>query len=76
SEVINGASGGSIPSTHEPDLIPTSKEVVRYTVNETEFDNEQRVFFRHGYHHFFLVQERPNASGHFLCMRYVYGKAR
>lgn len=41
SEVINGASGGSIPSTHESDLIPTSKEVVRYTVNEMEFENEQ-----------------------------------
>ena len=41
SEVISGASGGSVPSTHEPDLIPTSKEVLRYTVNETEFDNEQ-----------------------------------
>jgi hypothetical protein len=41
SEVVNGASGGSIPSTHEPGLIPTSKEVVRYTVNESEFHNEQ-----------------------------------
>lgn len=40
SEVISGASGGSIPSTHEPSLIPTCKEVIRYTINETEFDNE------------------------------------
>lgn len=41
SETISGVSGGSIPSTHEPDLIPTAKEVVRYTVNETEFDSNQ-----------------------------------
>jgi hypothetical protein len=41
SEVIRGTSGGSIPSSHEPDLIPTSKEVIRYTVNETEYHNEQ-----------------------------------
>lgn len=41
SEVISGARGGFIPSTHEPDLIPSSKEVVRYTVNEMEFDNKQ-----------------------------------
>jgi hypothetical protein len=41
SEVIGGASGGSIPSTHEPSLIPTSKEVIRYTINESEFDNKQ-----------------------------------
>jgi len=27
SEVISDVIGGSIPSTHEPDLIPTSKEV-------------------------------------------------
>ncbi|HYZ60352.1 MAG TPA: hypothetical protein VE544_11900 [Nitrososphaeraceae archaeon] len=41
SEVISGASGGSIPSTHEPDLVPTSKEVIRYTVNESEFNNKK-----------------------------------
>ena len=31
-EIISGGSGGAIPSTHEPELIPTSKETIRYTV--------------------------------------------
>jgi hypothetical protein len=38
-EVISGASGGAIPSTHEPDLIPTSKETIRYTVDEMRYGN-------------------------------------
>jgi len=32
-------SGGAIPSTHEPELIPTSKETIRYTVDETHHGN-------------------------------------
>jgi hypothetical protein len=35
-EVVNGGSGGAIPSNHEPGLIPTSKESIRYTVDETQ----------------------------------------
>jgi hypothetical protein len=35
-EVISGGSGGAIPSSHEPELIPTSKETIRYTVDETQ----------------------------------------
>lgn len=38
-EVISGASGGAIPATHEPDLIPTSKETIRYTVDEMQYGN-------------------------------------
>jgi hypothetical protein len=40
-EIIGGGSGGAIPSTHEPDLIPTSKETIRYTVDETQHGNNQ-----------------------------------
>lgn len=32
-EVVSGGSGGAIPCTHEPELIPTSKESIRYTVD-------------------------------------------
>lgn len=38
-EVISGASGDAIPSTHEPGLIPTSKETIRYTVDEIRHGN-------------------------------------
>jgi hypothetical protein len=38
-EIISGGSGGAIPSTHEPELIPTSKETIRYTVDETHHGN-------------------------------------
>jgi len=38
-EIISGGSGGTIPSTHEPELIPTSKETIRYTVDETHHGN-------------------------------------
>jgi hypothetical protein len=40
-EVIRGGSGGAIPSSHEPELIPTSKETIRYTVDETQHGNDQ-----------------------------------
>lgn len=40
-EVISGASGGAIPSDHEPELIPTSKETIQYTVDETQHGNNQ-----------------------------------
>ncbi|MGH9975504.1 MAG: hypothetical protein ACRD8Z_06670 [Nitrososphaeraceae archaeon] len=40
-EVISGGSGGAIPSDHEPELIPTSKETIRYTVDETQHGNNQ-----------------------------------
>jgi hypothetical protein len=40
-EVISGGSGGAIPSAHEPELIPTSKETIRYTVDETQHGNNQ-----------------------------------
>jgi hypothetical protein len=40
-EIISGGSGDAIPSTHEPDLIPTSKETIRYTVDETQHGNNQ-----------------------------------
>jgi hypothetical protein len=33
-EIISGASGGAIPSAQEPELIPTSKETIKYTVDE------------------------------------------
>ena len=36
-EVISGASGGAIPATHEPELIPTTKETIRYTVDEMQY---------------------------------------
>jgi hypothetical protein len=35
-EIASGGSGGAIPSAHEPKLIPTSKETIRYTVDETQ----------------------------------------
>ena len=35
-EIVRGGSGGAIPSAHEPELIPTSKESIRYTVDETQ----------------------------------------
>ena len=38
-EIISGGSGGAIPSAHEPELIPTSKETIRYTVDETQHGN-------------------------------------
>lgn len=38
-EVISGGSGGAIPATHEPELIPSSKEIIRYTVDETRHGN-------------------------------------
>jgi hypothetical protein len=38
-EVVNGGSGGAIPCNHEPGLIPTSKESIRYTVDETQHGN-------------------------------------
>jgi hypothetical protein len=40
-EVISGGCGGAIPSAHEPELIPTSKETIRYTVDETQHGNNQ-----------------------------------
>jgi hypothetical protein len=40
-EVISGGSGGAIPSAHEPELIPTSKETIRYTVDETQHGSNQ-----------------------------------
>lgn len=41
-EFISGGSGGAIPSSHEPKLIPTSKEVIRYTVNDAELKNKEQ----------------------------------
>jgi hypothetical protein len=38
-EIVSGVTGGAIPSTHEPELIPTSKESIRYTVDETQYGN-------------------------------------
>lgn len=40
-EVISGGSGGAIPSAHEPELIPTSKETIRYTVDEIQHGSNQ-----------------------------------
>src|SRR5512145_2811775 len=40
-EVISCGSGGAIPSAHEPELIPTSKETIRYTVDEIQHGNNQ-----------------------------------
>jgi len=59
SEVISGTSGGSIPSSHEPDLVPTSKQVIRYTVNETEYHNEQGSDLER-YYQLCRVQEGPD----------------
>jgi hypothetical protein len=46
-EVLSGASGGAIPSSHQPNLIPTSKEVIRYTVNEAELKNKEQSDLEH-----------------------------
>jgi hypothetical protein len=42
-EVISGASGGASSSAHEPELIPTSKETIRYTVDEMRLVNNPHI---------------------------------
>jgi hypothetical protein len=46
-EILSGGSGGAIPSSHQPKLIPTSKEVIRYTVNEAELKNKEQSDLEH-----------------------------
>jgi hypothetical protein len=46
-EILSGGSGGAITSSHQPKLIPTSKEVIRYTVNEAELKNKEQSDLEH-----------------------------